>query len=88
MEPQQTNWIVNNDQFGSSCIQIHAAVPTSVPEIHTADVRQREHTANVPLSLLKRMQKYFPVQVFLRVAYLDFYATDLHGTRTNQLEIQ
>jgi len=84
MEPQQTNWIVNNDQFGASCIQIHAAVP----EIHTAEVRQREHTANVPLSLLKRMQKYFPVQVFFGVAYLDFYATDLHGTRTNQLEIQ
>ena len=41
------NWIVNNDQFGASCIQIHAAVP----EIHTADVRQREHIANVALSL-------------------------------------
>ena len=86
MEPQQTNWMVNNDQFGASCIQIHAAVPEI--HVHTVDVRQREHTANVPLSLLKRMQKYFPVQVFLRVAYLDFYATDLHGTRTNQLEIQ
>jgi len=47
MEPQQTNWMVNNDQFGASCIQIHAAVP----EIHTADVRQREHIANVALSL-------------------------------------
>ena len=23
MEPQQTNWIVNNDHFGASCIQIH-----------------------------------------------------------------
>jgi len=83
MEPQQTNWMVNNDQFGASCIQIHAAVP----DIHTADVRC-EYTVNVPLSLLKRMQKYFPVQVFYRVAYLDFCATDLHGTRTNQLEIQ